>query len=73
MLFEGAEDFVFVMTDRPLQPRREHLADAVVVAHGCAALLDRIENTCVISLELRRIVHPRDENPVQVGSLRIDV
>ena len=73
VVLEHFEHTVLLFADVTLEPGREHLADAVVVAYRCAGTLDSVENGGVVCLECFLILHLGQEDEIQVRALRIAV
>ena len=66
VILEHPEHPVLLLADVALQPGGKHLADAVMMADGRAGFLDGIQNGGVVALKFSGIVHPGDEDEVQV-------
>ena len=73
VIFEYLENAVFFLADVALEPRGEHLADAVVVAYRRTGALDSIKDSSVVCLECLLVLHFRQEDEIQVRTLRIAV
>lgn len=69
VVLEHAEHAILLLADVALEPGREHLADAVVVAHGRAGALDRVKDRGVVGLEGVLILHTGEEDEIQVRAL----
>lgn len=73
MLLERTINLHLIVADLGLQPRGGHLADAVMVAHGSAGLLDVIHNTVLVFEIFINAVHFRLEDEVEVCALWVEV
>jgi len=73
VVLQGPEHAVFLLAHIALQPGGEHLADAVVVADGRAGALDRVQNGGVVGTEGLLVLHPCEEDEVQVRTLGVAV
>ena len=73
VLFERADDSIFIPPHCPFQPRTEHFADAVVVAHSRAALLNGVQNSRMVGLKFLQAAHLCQKNKIQVRSLGVNM
>ena len=71
VLLQGTQHVIFVFAERTFQPRGKHLADAVVVAHCRAGLLNCGEDARVIGAECLRVTLLDDEDEVYSDEFRV--